>query len=313
MKTNKLKTISVISDAKKAIVSGIEPKKDTVAKIICSDLNFLGRTIKCLFKEYKNLSDEEAGNLISNVKVEDSNRTGTLSDLGISKKYVDVSFSIKERPVEIRIFLEPNFYEIKLNEVHNRSLEYGCAYYLIDRSKHKSDYSKGIDVEGIWILNNKARAGSSIIWEGVFKDSDGKILNDIEVNSHIRFHFCYINDEFEKVDSIKEPLVSFYSTVFTRYSDKNDKIKLLEDKQSFKFKERAQEEIQMNGLAQYYREIDANRIKTSEEKLQAKDQESVNALKGIMSSFNIDFDKAFEVAKYDASLKDKYRKLINEE
>lgn len=37
------------------------------------------------------------------------------------------------------------------------------------------------------------------------------------------------------------------------------------------------------------------------------------ALKGIMSSFNIDFDKAFEVAKYDASLKDKYRKLINEE
>lgn len=57
MKTNKLKTISVISDAKKAIVSGIEPKKDTVAKIICSDLNFLGRTIKCLFKEYKNLSD----------------------------------------------------------------------------------------------------------------------------------------------------------------------------------------------------------------------------------------------------------------
>ena len=67
-------------------------KKDRAAKIICSDLNFLGRTIKYLFKEYKDLSDEQAGNLICNVIVEDSNQTGTLKDLNIAKKYIDVSF-----------------------------------------------------------------------------------------------------------------------------------------------------------------------------------------------------------------------------
>lgn len=53
MKTNKLKTISVISDAKKAIVSGIEPKKDTVAKIICSDLNFWVEPLNVYLKSTK--------------------------------------------------------------------------------------------------------------------------------------------------------------------------------------------------------------------------------------------------------------------
>ena len=95
MKDNKQKrkNETYTSDVKNLIIEDKEDiKKDRTAKIICSDLNFLGRTIKYLFKEYKDLSDIEAGNLICNVIVEDSNQTGTLKDLNIAKKYIDVSF-----------------------------------------------------------------------------------------------------------------------------------------------------------------------------------------------------------------------------
>ena len=89
MKDNKQKRKNeiYISDINNLIIEDKEDiKKDRTAKIICSDLNFLGRTIKYLFKEYENLSDEQAGNLICNVIVEDSNQTGTLKDLNIAKK-----------------------------------------------------------------------------------------------------------------------------------------------------------------------------------------------------------------------------------
>ena len=89
MKDNKQKRKeeTYTSDIQNLIIADkVDIKKDRTAQIICSDLNFLGRTIKYLFKEYENLSDEQAGNLICNVIVEDSNQTGTLKDLNIAKK-----------------------------------------------------------------------------------------------------------------------------------------------------------------------------------------------------------------------------------
>lgn len=333
MKDNKQKRKeeTYTSDIQNLIIADkVDIKKDRTAKIICSDLNFLGRTIKYLFKEYENLSDEQAGNLICNVIVEDSNQTGTLKDLNIAKKYIDVSFSIKNRPVKIKLFIEPNFYKLNIDELVTRSLEYGAGYYLKEREEYKSDYTKGVDVYGIWILNSENRAGTSLIWEGDIKDRDGKIKQDIKLSSHLCFHFCYISNEYDKVDKFKEPLVCFYSTVFSKIKDKDDKIKLLEERQSFKFRERAQEEIKMNGLREFYADADAKKIRALEAEIQSKDEvirakdeviraigekvktDNIATLKGVMLDLNLDFDKAFSISRLDPSLKEEYRKLIEE-
>ena len=50
-----------VSAAEKLIVNGKDITKDKTAKIICSDRNFLGRSVKRIFPEYAQLSDEEAG------------------------------------------------------------------------------------------------------------------------------------------------------------------------------------------------------------------------------------------------------------
>ena len=133
------------------------------------------------------------------------------------------------------------------------------------------------------------------------------------------FHFCYINNEYDKVDKTKEPLVCFYSTVFSKRKDKDDKIKLLEERQFFKFREKAQEEIKMNGLREFYADADAKKIKALEAQLQSKDEEIrvkdeiiITTLKAIMLNMNLDFDHAFAIAEIDPSLKEEYRKLIEE-
>ena len=51
-----------VSDAEKLIVNGKDITKDRTVKIICSDPNFLGRSVKLIFPEYAQLSDEEAAN-----------------------------------------------------------------------------------------------------------------------------------------------------------------------------------------------------------------------------------------------------------
>ena len=126
------------------------------------------------------------------------------------------------------------------------------------------------------------------------------------------FHFCYINNEYDKVDKTKEPLVCFYSTVFSKRKDKDDKIKLLEERQSFKFREKAQEEIKMNGLREFYADADAKKIKALEAQLQSKDEIIITTLKAIMLNMNLDFEHAFAIAEIDPSLKEEYRKLIEE-
>ena len=86
----------------------------------------------------------------------------------------------------------------------------------------------------------------------------------------------------------------------------------------------------MNGLREFYADADAKKIKALEaeildkdeqlkskdEQLRAKDEkvkaDNIATLKGIMLDLNVDFDKAFSVSRFDPSLKEEYRKLIEE-
>ena len=66
---------------------------------------------------------------------------------------------------------------------------------------------------------------------------------------------------------------------------------------------------------------DGCEIRISIEKLkkenQSKDEkikaDNIATLKGIMQELNLDFDRAFEIARYDVSLKEEYRRLVEEE
>ena len=72
----------------------------------------------------------------------------------------------------------------------------------------------------------------------------------------------------------------------------------------------------MNGLAEFYREEDAKEIKRVEDELATKDEkikaDNIVTLKGMMAAFNVNFDKAFDIARFDSSLKEEYRRLVEE-
>lgn len=96
----------------------------------------------------------------------------------------------------------------------------------------------------------------------------------------------------------------------------------------------------MNGLREFYADADAKKIKALEaeilankaeiksmgdqlqskdeqllakdEQLIAKDEIIITTLKAIMVNMNLDFDHAFAIAEIDPSLKEEYRKLIEE-
>ena len=68
----------------------------------------------------------------------------------------------------------------------------------------------------------------------------------------------------------------------------------------------------MNGLREFYADADAKKIKALEAQLQSKDEIIITTLKAIMLNMNLDFDHAFAIAEIDPSLKEEYRKLIEE-
>ena len=82
----------------------------------------------------------------------------------------------------------------------------------------------------------------------------------------------------------------------------------------------------MNGLREFYADADAKKIKALEAQLQSKDEQLrakdeeliakdeiiITTLKAIMVNMNLDFDHAFAIAEIDPSLKEEYRKLIEE-
>lgn len=72
----------------------------------------------------------------------------------------------------------------------------------------------------------------------------------------------------------------------------------------------------MNGLAEFYREEDAKEIKRVEDELATKDEktkaDNIATLKGMMAAFNVEFDSAFAASGFDISLKEEYRRLVEE-
>ena len=94
------------------------------------------------------------------------------------------------------------------------------------------------------------------------------------------------------------------------------------------FTQDAQKEIEINGLElgynqMYLEEIEKLKVKLKEESqsreeaIAAKDEkikaDNIATLKGMMQELNLDFDRAFEIARYDVSLKEEYRRLVEEE
>ena len=57
-------------------------------------------------------------------------------------------------------------------------------------------------------------------------------------------------------------------------------------------------------------------VKTKDEALAAKDEkiktDNIATLKGMMAAFNVDFDSAFAASGFDISLKEEYRRLVEE-
>ena len=94
------------------------------------------------------------------------------------------------------------------------------------------------------------------------------------------------------------------------------------------FTQDTQKEIEINGLEfgynqMYLEEIEKLKVKLKEESqsreeaIAAKDEkikaDNIATLKGMMRELNLDFDRAFEIARYDVSLKEEYRRLVEEE
>lgn len=312
------KNIVKSSDARELIKDGKNIKKDSGAKIICTDPNFLGRIAKCLLPEYEDKSDEYMGNLICDVRVNESTFKGKRSDTRRAQKIIDVTYSLKDRSTKIKLFLEPNFYELTIKEVSTRSLDYGANLYLDARAEYLSDYSKGVDVVGAWILSTRSRRrmGKSYTMRTIIEDSDGNEVMDSGIDSHLYFKFCFIDNEYYNVDKDKEPLTAFFSSVFSDLEDKDDKIKMLKDEQSFQFQKEAQEEVKMNGTSSFFNRQASRKIKRLEDEIKTKDEknkaDNIANIKNIMHNFNADFDSAFSTLSIDPSLKEEYRRLVEE-
>ena len=119
------------------------------------------------------------------------------------------------------------------------------------------------------------------------------------------------------IDKRIDPAASFYSAVFTNRSDKSDKIRLLEKQQNFMFTQDAQKEIEINGLEFGYNQMYLEEIEKLKKENHSKDEkikaDNIATLKGMMQELNLDFDRAFEIARYDVSLKEEYRRLVEGE
>ena len=150
----------------------------------------------------------------------------------------------------------------------------------------------------------------------IIEDSDGNEVMDSGIDSHLYFKFCFIDNEYYNVDKDKEPLTAFFSSVFSDLEDKDDKIKMLKDEQSFQFQKEAQEEVKMNGTSSFFNRQASRKIKRLEDEIKTKDEknkaDNIANIKNIMHNFNADFDSAFSTLSIDPSLKEEYRILVEE-
>ena len=83
------------------------------------------------------------------------------------------------------------------------------------------------------------------------------------------------------------------------------------------FTQDAQKEIEINGLEFGYNQMYLEEIEKLKKENQSKDEknkaDNIATLKGMMQELNLDFDRAFEIARYDVSLKEEYHRLVEEE
>ena len=72
----------------------------------------------------------------------------------------------------------------------------------------------------------------------------------------------------------------------------------------------------MNGTSSFFNRQANKKIKRLEDGLKAKDEkiktDNIATLKGMMAAFNVDFDSAFAASGFDISLKEEYRRLVEE-
>lgn len=325
-----------VSDAEKLIVNGKDITKDKTAKIICSDPNFLGRSVKLVFPEYAQLSDEEAGKMVYDLEINPGSMTGTYDDVERAVKFFDVIFSLKQPEKEnhdepetvlVRIIMEPNFYKLSFEEYIVRTSDYVAALYSKERKKYGSNYKKGVRVHAIWIALCDEFKGRTITGKFNLNDTQGNDYNEYLI-SEFSYTLCFVDFDYENIDKRIDPAASFYSAVFTNRSDKSDKIRLLEKEQNFMFTQDAQKEIEINGLEfgynqMYLEEIEKLKLKlkeesqSKEEAIVAKDEkiktDNAARIKRLMYKHHEDFDTVFSDFDLDPSLKEEYRRLVEEE
>ena len=79
----------------------------------------------------------------------------------------------------------------------------------------------------------------------------------------------------------------------------------------------------MNGTSSFFNRQANKKIKRLEDGVKAKDEalatkdekiktDNIATLKGMMAAFNVEFDTAFTVSGFDSSLKEEYRRLVEE-
>ncbi len=79
----------------------------------------------------------------------------------------------------------------------------------------------------------------------------------------------------------------------------------------------------MNGTSSFFNRQANKKIKRLEDGVKAKDEalaakdektkaDNIATLKGMMAAFNVDFDSAFAASGFDISLKEEYRRLVEE-
>ena len=72
----------------------------------------------------------------------------------------------------------------------------------------------------------------------------------------------------------------------------------------------------MNGTSSFFNRQANKKIKRLEDGVKAKDEkiktDNIATLKGMMTAFNVDFDTAFTASRFESSLKEEYRRLVEE-
>lgn len=274
--------------------------------------------------------------MIYDLEINPGSMTGTYDDVERAVKFFDVIFSLKQPEKEnhdepetvlVRIIMEPNFYKLSFEEYIVRTSDYVAALYSKERKKYGSNYKKGVRVHAIWIALCDEFKGRTITGKFNLNDTQGNDYNEYLI-SEFSYTLCFVDFDYENIDKQIDPAASFYSAVFTNRSDKSDKIRLLEKEQNFMFTQDAQKEIEINGLEfgynqMYLEEIEKLKLKlkeesqSKEEAIAAKDEkiktDNAARIKRLMYKHHEDFDTVFSDFDLDPSLKEEYRRLVEEE